>query len=110
MLYIPKAMNQFRTDVKGSLHSSLLIILEAVHMQEMKAKAVLTVQETWVLSLVWEDPMEKEIATLSTILIFPVVLYRCESWTIKKAECRRIDAFNRGARTLGSPLDSNEIN
>ena len=26
-------------------------------------------------------------------MIFPVVLYGCESWTIKKAECRRIDAF-----------------
>ena len=25
--------------------------------------------------------------------IFPVVMYGCESWTIKKAECRRIDAF-----------------
>ena len=24
---------------------------------------------------------------------FPVVMYRCESWTVKKAECRRIDAF-----------------
>jgi len=27
------------------------------------------------------------------VLIFPVVLYGCESWTIKKAECQRIDAF-----------------
>ena len=26
-------------------------------------------------------------------IVFPVVMYRCESWTIKKAECRRIDAF-----------------
>ena len=26
-------------------------------------------------------------------MIFPVVMYGCESWTIKKAECRRIDAF-----------------
>ena len=26
-------------------------------------------------------------------IVFPVVLYGCESWTIKKAECRRIDAF-----------------
>ena len=26
-------------------------------------------------------------------MVFPVVLYGCESWTIKKAECRRIDAF-----------------
>ena len=26
-------------------------------------------------------------------MVFPVVMYRCESWTIKKAECRRIDVF-----------------
>ena len=26
-------------------------------------------------------------------MVFPVVMYRCESWTIKKAECKRIDAF-----------------
>ena len=26
-------------------------------------------------------------------MVFPVVMYRCESWTIKKAKCRRIDAF-----------------
>ena len=26
-------------------------------------------------------------------MFFPAVVYRCESWTVKKAECRRIDAF-----------------
>ena len=26
-------------------------------------------------------------------MVFPVVMYRCENWTIKKADCRRIDAF-----------------
>ena len=26
-------------------------------------------------------------------MVFPVVMYRCESWTMKKTECRRIDAF-----------------
>ena len=26
-------------------------------------------------------------------MVFPVVMYRCEGWTVKKAECRRIDAF-----------------
>ena len=26
-------------------------------------------------------------------MVFPVVMYRCESWTIKKAECQRTDAF-----------------
>ena len=29
-------------------------------------------------------------------MVFPVVMYGCESWTVKKAECRRIDAFEWG--------------
>ena len=29
-------------------------------------------------------------------MVFPVVMYRCESWIIKKAECQRIDAFGVG--------------
>ena len=27
-------------------------------------------------------------------MVFPVVMYGCESWTIRKAECQRIDAFS----------------
>ena len=30
---------------------------------------------------------------LVTAMVFPVVIYGCENWTIKKAECRRTDAF-----------------
>ena len=30
---------------------------------------------------------------LGKAMVFPVVMYGCESWTIKKAECQRIDAF-----------------
>ena len=30
---------------------------------------------------------------MSKAMVFPVVMYGCESWTIKKAECQRIDAF-----------------
>ena len=30
---------------------------------------------------------------LVKVMVFPVVMHGCESWTIKKAECRRIDAF-----------------
>ena len=30
---------------------------------------------------------------LAKAIIFPVVMYGCESWTVKKAECQRIDAF-----------------
>ena len=32
-------------------------------------------------------------AHLVKVMVFPVVIYGCENWTIKKAECRRIDAF-----------------
>ena len=43
-------------------------------------------------------------------MVFPVVIYGCESWTIKKAECQRTDAFELWLeKTLESPLDSKEI-
>ena len=43
-------------------------------------------------------------------MVFPVVMYRCERWTIKKAECWKIDAFElRCWRRLLSPLDCKEI-
>ena len=35
---------------------------------------------------------------LAKAMIFPVVMYECENWTIKKAECRRIDAFQLWCR------------
>ena len=42
--------------------------------------------------------------------VFPVVMYGCGSWTIKKAERQRIDAFELWCwRTLESPLDCKEI-
>ena len=40
-------------------------------------------------------------------MVFPAAMYGCESWTIKKAEHRRIDAFE--LKTLESPLDCKEI-
>ena len=43
-------------------------------------------------------------------IVFPVVMYGCESWTIKKAECRRTDAFELWSwRRLEHPLDRKEI-
>ena len=43
-------------------------------------------------------------------VVFPVVMYRCESWTIKKAECQRIDGFETVVmeKTVESPLDCNQ--
>ena len=42
-------------------------------------------------------------------MVFPVVMYGCESWTVKKAERQRIDAFELLEKTLESPLDCKEI-
>ena len=44
-------------------------------------------------------------------MVFPVVIYGCDSWTIKKAECQRIDAFGTVVleKTLESPLNFKEI-
>ena len=43
-------------------------------------------------------------------MVFPVVMYGCESWTIKKAEHQRIDAFELWCwKRLESPLDCKEI-
>ena len=44
-------------------------------------------------------------------MVFPVVIYGCKSWIIKKAEHRRIDAFELQVleKTLESPLDCKEI-
>ena len=44
-------------------------------------------------------------------MVFPVVMYGCESWTVKKAECQKIDTFELWVleKTLESPLDCKEI-
>ena len=48
--------------------------------------------------------------SLVKAMVFPVVTYGCESWTVKKAERRRIDVFELWLeKTLESPLDCKEI-
>ena len=54
---------------------------------------------TFINKLQFSNSKKKKRETLTTkvhlvkAMVFPVVMYGCESWTIKKAECRRIDAF-----------------
>ena len=45
---------------------------------------------------------------LVNAMVFPVFMSRCDSWTVKKAEHRRTDAFEL-EKTLESPLDCKEI-
>ena len=48
--------------------------------------------------------------SLVKAMVFPIVMYGCESWTIKKAECLIIDAFELWCwRRLLSPLDCKKI-
>ena len=44
-------------------------------------------------------------------MVFPVVMYGCENWTIKNVECRRTDVFEIVVlnKTFESPLDCKEI-
>ena len=62
-----------------------------------------------------ESLLKKRDITLPTkvrlvkAMVFPVVMYRCESWTIKKTERQRIDALEKLEKTLESPLDCKEI-
>ena len=47
---------------------------------------------------------------LVKVMVFPVVMYGCKSWTIKKAERRRTELLNCGVeKTLESPLNCQEI-
>ena len=49
---------------------------------------------------------------LGGTIVFPIVMYEFESWTLKKVKYRRIDAFEPHVvleKTLQSPLDSKEI-
>ena len=56
----------------------------------------------------------RDIALLSKVhlvkaMVFPVVMYGCESWTVKKVESQRTDAFELLEKTLESLLDCKEI-
>ena len=44
------------------------------------------------------------------VMVFPVIMYRCENWTIKKAECQRTDAFELWRRLLKVPWTARRSN
>ena len=80
----------------------------------MKTKRCLLLERKVLTNL--DSMLKSRDITLSTkvhlvkTMVFPVVMYGCESWTIKKAEHRRIDALELVLeKTLESPLESKEI-
>ena len=55
----------------------------------------------------WDIPLQTEVCPVKA-MVFPAVMYGCESWTIKKAEHQRTDALDL-EKTVKSPLDCIEI-
>ena len=57
-------------------------------------------------------PLPTKIPIVKAVGFFPVVMYGCESWTIKEAECQRIDAFELWCcrRLLRVPLTARVSN
>ena len=79
----------------------------------MKLKDTCSLEEklwqTWAAYLKVETLLYQQSPSSQT-MVFPVVMYGCESWTMKKAEGRRIDAFELWCwRRLLSPLNYKEI-
>ena len=85
--------------------------------QGFKITAAMKLQVAWSLEdRLWQNlnsVLKSRDITLGTkvhlvkALVFPVLMYGCENWTIKKAECRRMLPMLK--KTLESPLDSKEI-
>ena len=68
--------------------------------------------EVFVISINQQDLVAKQLRKTRMVLClcnFPVVMYGCESWTVKKAERGRIDAFELWCWRIESPLDCKEI-
>ena len=78
-LYFPGVQNHCRCDCSHEIKRRLLLGRKAM----TNLDSVLKSRDITLLTKV----------CLVKALVFPIVMYGCESWTIKKAECRRIDAF-----------------
>ena len=55
------------------------------------------IEVQWIYNIMLVSDVQQSDPIIHTYLVnamvFPVVMYGCESWTVKKAECQRIDAF-----------------
>ena len=79
---------------------------------EIKRHLLLEIKDTTNLDSILKS---RDITLLTKVhlvkaMFFPIVMYRCESWTMKKAERQRIDAFKLWCwRRAESPLDCKDI-
>ena len=89
--------------IDGEMMKTVTDIIFLASKSLQMVTAVMKLKDTWLLGRKAMTNLDsilksRDITLLTKVLIvkamvFPVALYGCESWTIKKAECQRIDAF-----------------
>ena len=108
-IYLP--WSDGTTEVTDFIFGGSKITADGVCSHEIKGRLLLGRKATTNLDSILKS---RDIALLTKVclvkaMVFPVVMHRCESWTIKKAECWRIDAFERGiGEDSWGSLDSKE--
>ena len=103
-----------KVDLKLNIQKTEIMASGPISSWQIDGEAVETVADLFFLSskiLKSRDIILPTKVHLVKAMVFPVVMYECESWTIKKAEHRRIDALEQWwlEETLESPLDCREI-
>ena len=98
---VVRNINNFRysddTTLTAESKEELKSLLMKVKEESEKVGLKLNIQKTKILTsgpiISWKIDGERMKTVTVKAIVFPVVMYGCESGTIKKAECRRIDAF-----------------
>ena len=89
-------------DTKGTFHAKMGSIKDKNGMDLLLGRKVMTNLDSILKS---RDVTLPTKVCLVKAVVFPVVIYGCESWTVKKAQCRRTEAFELWywRRLLGVP-------
>ena len=76
---------------RNLLQASIYVLLTETHSCSLEGKLMTYLDS--VLKKQRHHFANKVLYSIVKAMVFPVVMYACQSWTIKKAECQRIDAF-----------------